>query len=150
MGYFDSPNRGPKANLLTQERSTPVLAPAQMLWKHKTANDAAAVKGRLDIPKASGLNCAEFKRLGIHVVPRTGAALSDTPGGTSTVTVTPYEWSDGDQEFVPFGSAVGPATAGESAQLLLDVNGKIVFIHVTGISGSASVYAQGFDLEAGY
>lgn len=151
MGYFDTPDRGPRSNLLTQETSTPVRAPDWMLWKHRTANDAAAVKGRLALPKAAGLNCATFKTVNVNAVARDGVGLEDTPGGTATLMVTPYEWSDGDAAFVACStaSAAGPGGAGESVQLSFDSLGKIIYFHITGIGvdESASVYAQGFEPE---
>lgn len=154
MGYYDSKNRGPKTDLLSNKTSTPVRAPNWQLYRHSAADDAAAVKGRLALAKESGLNCAGFRRVGIKAVPRDGETLSDDAGGTATLTVTPYEWSDGDNAFVACdgASAAGPGAAGVTVGSEIEANGKILFLHVTGLGAgeSFSVYSQGFITEPEY
>lgn len=148
-----SPNSDP----LTTLHGSPTLAPLYQLYRHVTANDAAASGGYLGtgVKKAHGCNCATYGEVEFQAVQRSSAGVTGNVGGAGALTMALYEWVPGAGDggvnsgrFMATGDTVTAGGAGQPIRLAVAGRGRILFAHITGLAGSesASVYASGRDI----
>lgn len=132
---------------ITTRHNSPTAAPDYQLYRHVTANDAAASGGMLGaaVGKEQGCNCKGYNEISIQIVQRSVAAIGGAIGGAGAVTATLYEWNPGAGRFTPTGDTVTASGAGQPAKLYVAGRGRILFVHITGLAGSesASVYMSG-------
>jgi hypothetical protein len=95
-----------------------------------------------------GVNFGSYLGGVLHIIPREDVEIDAAAGGTSTIAIAVLEWSKGRNRFIETDitgmSALG---AGESASFSFPALGRILWLHVTGITPgqSCSLYTSGND-----
>jgi hypothetical protein len=138
---------GRRSNPLLDPSSSTVKAPNQQLWRHITADDATLVVGALPAVTRGGINYRSYLGGTVAIIPRNGTGIAATPGGTSTIALAVLEWVPGRNAFVDTGEALAALGAGEAASFSFAALGRIIWLHVTGITPgqSVSLYSSGND-----
>lgn len=131
---------------------SPETAPRYQLLRQVISSDPAPSGGYLpaSVDGAQGANWGSFNEGFVQAIPRSGLTVEDTIGGTSTVTITLYEWAPGAERWIPIGQTEGPGGAGEPVRLAFEAKGRKVFPHISGVTAgqSVSVYVSGYEKDA--
>jgi hypothetical protein len=113
-------------------------APYSKLYRTVVANDVLPVTD-----KKQGLNCGQYNRLSVEVIPSGG----DNP------TVAVLIWSEEAGAFIALNPAFTKAGVGVDTPyaFTFDCDGRIVFIAVTagGGAGETKIATSGFDMSEG-
>lgn len=128
---------------LTHPHGSPSTAPEYRLWATRDTLDTLTPI-LADKEASHGINFSGFKTGLVQAIARDA---DGDPGGTSTIVLTEYEWSEGAEAFIATGVTRTAGGAGNPQAFRFETYGRIMYFAVTALEDgeSVSIYVSGFE-----